>query len=165
MSSRFPTQRNSNPFLLISCNDAQESTTNSLSSGLIVDGKGRHHFSEGEKNAVLCFSFNFRIHLAIFHAASRSYPSCLETDPQILEHWGYADEDHLGKLFRAMVFGLECWRDVTRLWCIEHIGLASICLSFSAKSMNTSAAPYPEIRNPILVYSSIQPLQFWHHTF
>ena len=44
-----------------------------------------------------------------------AFPSLLETDPHILEHWGYADEDHLGKLFQAMVFGLECWRDVTRL--------------------------------------------------
>ena len=45
-----------------------------------------------------------------------AFPSLLETDPQILERWGCADEDHLGKLFHAMVFGLECWRDVTRLW-------------------------------------------------
>ena len=29
-------------------------------------------------------------------------PSLLETDPQISEHWGYADEDHLGKSFQAM---------------------------------------------------------------
>ena len=35
-------------------------------------------------------------------------PSLPETDPQILEHWGYADEDHLGKSFQAMDFGLEC---------------------------------------------------------
>ena len=34
--------------------------------------------------------------------------SLLETDPQILEHWGYADEDHLGKSFQAMGFGPEC---------------------------------------------------------
>ena len=33
--------------------------------------------------------------------------SLLETDPQILEYWGYADEDHLGKSFDAMDFGLE----------------------------------------------------------
>ena len=32
----------------------------------------------------------------------------LETDPQYLEHWGYADEDHLGKSFQAMDSGLEC---------------------------------------------------------
>ena len=25
-----------------------------------------------------------------------------ETDPPILEHWGYADEDQLGKSFQAM---------------------------------------------------------------
>ena len=42
-------------------------------------------------------------------------PSLLETDPQILEHWGYADEDHLGKSFQSMDSGLECWHDVTRL--------------------------------------------------
>ena len=35
-------------------------------------------------------------------------PSLLDTDPQILEHWGCADEDHLGKSFQAMDFGLEC---------------------------------------------------------
>ena len=32
----------------------------------------------------------------------------LGTDPKILEHWGYADEDHFGKSFQAMDFGLEC---------------------------------------------------------
>ena len=35
-------------------------------------------------------------------------PFLLETDPQNLEHWGYADEDHLGKSFQAMDSGLEC---------------------------------------------------------
>ena len=38
-----------------------------------------------------------------------------ETDPQILEHWGYAYEDHLGKSFQAMDSGLECQHDVPRL--------------------------------------------------
>ena len=42
-------------------------------------------------------------------------PSLPETDTQILEHWGYADEDRLGKSFRAMDFGLECQCDVQRL--------------------------------------------------
>ena len=37
-----------------------------------------------------------------------------ETDPQILERWGYADEVHLGKYIRAKDFGLECMRDVRR---------------------------------------------------
>ena len=68
-----------------------ESTTNSLSSGLRADA-GRHQFSEGEKNAVSLFSYNFRIlwpastllhgHIAL---AILSLP---ETDPQILELWG-----------------------------------------------------------------------------
>ena len=62
-------------FLLIMCIDAQ-STANSLSSGLRFDGAGRHQFSEGEKNAVLSFSFNFRMFLASLHAASRAHRSC-----------------------------------------------------------------------------------------
>ena len=41
--------------------------------------------------------------------------SPLEIDPEILERWGYADEVHLGKSFRAKDFGLECQRDVQRL--------------------------------------------------
>ena len=39
-------------FLLITCIDALESTTNSRSSGLRFDGAGKHQFSESEKNAV-----------------------------------------------------------------------------------------------------------------
>ena len=105
-------------FLLIMCIDAPESTTNSLSSGLIVDGEGRHQFSEGEKNVVLCFSFSFRIHLAIFHAASRAYRSCLSVSSWDrssnvgalgLRWWGSP-----GKSLHAMFFGLEGWRDATR---------------------------------------------------
>ena len=38
--------------------------------------------------------------------------SPLETDPQILERWGYADEVHLGKKIRAKDFGLGFWCDV-----------------------------------------------------
>ena len=33
--------------------------------------------------------------------------SPLETDPQILERWGCANEVHLGKYIRAKNFGLE----------------------------------------------------------
>ena len=49
---RFPNSAEFKSFLLIVCIDAPESTTNSLSSGLRVDGAGRLQFSEGEKNAV-----------------------------------------------------------------------------------------------------------------
>ena len=42
-----------------------------------------------------------RGHLAL---ATLSSP---ETDPQILERWGCADEVHLGNFFRARDFGLE----------------------------------------------------------
>ena len=41
-------------------------------------------------------------HLAL---ATLSLP---ENDPQILKHWGYADEVLLGKSFQAMDFCLEC---------------------------------------------------------
>ena len=105
-----PFQQNSSLFLLIICIDAPESTTNSRSSGLRVDA-GRHLFSEGVKNVALFFSFNFNTLLASFHAASRAPCSATlsppETDPQILERWGYADEVHLGKYIRAKDFGLE----------------------------------------------------------
>ena len=43
-------------------------------------------------------------------------PSLPENDPQISKLWSCADEDHLGKSFHAMDFGLECQRDVRRLW-------------------------------------------------
>ena len=103
-------------FLLIMCIDAPESTTNSRSSGFRVDA-GKHLFSEGEKNVALWCSFNFNTLLASFHAASRAPCSChsvssCETDPQILERWGYAHEVHLDKCNRARDFGLEFWYDV-----------------------------------------------------
>ena len=41
-------------------------------------------------------------------------PSLPKTDPQILVCWGCVDEDHVGKSFHAMDFGLECQRDVQR---------------------------------------------------
>ena len=141
-------------------------------------------FSEGEKNAVSFFSFNFSVLFACLPAASRAHRSSLPyTDPQILEHWGYADEDHLGKSFQAMDFGLKCQRDVRRLLWISHVGSVSACLSSSAKSMKTSAAPCPEIRKTTVVYLmskrpkqvslffdaahsfSSWPLHFCHHSF
>ena len=48
-------------FLLITCIDALESTTNSRSSGSRVDA-GRHLFSEGEKNVALFFLLSFWTH-------------------------------------------------------------------------------------------------------
>ena len=72
----FSNSREFKSFLLIMCMDALESTTNYLSSGSRVDGASRHQFSEGEKNAVSCFSFNFKIFLASLNAASRAHRSC-----------------------------------------------------------------------------------------
>ena len=63
-------------FLLVMCIDAPESTTNSRSSGLRFDGAGRHQFSEGDKNAALFFSFNFRLLVASLEDASRAHRSC-----------------------------------------------------------------------------------------
>ena len=98
-------------FLLIMCIDAPESTTISRSSGLRFDA-GRHLFSEGEKNAALLFSFNFR---NVCPTSTLLHGPIALAIPQILEHWDYADEDHLGKSFQAMDFGLECQRDVQGL--------------------------------------------------
>ena len=60
---------------------------------------------------LFCLSpFNFRIFFGqpAWRAHRSAIPSLPETDPQILERWGYAHEVHLGKSFQAMDFGLEC---------------------------------------------------------
>ena len=89
MSSRFPISALLKSFLLIMCIDAPESTTNSLSSGLRVDGAGRHQFSEGEKNAILCFSFYFFWYfgqLPRCFTGTSLLPLCLFLRP-ILKFW------------------------------------------------------------------------------
>ena len=94
--------------------DAPGFSTNSLSSGSILDGERRQHFSEGEKKVDVCFSINFKIFLVSFYAASRTHRSCLsETDPQILERSGCADEVHLGKIILNDGFWslLLAWRN------------------------------------------------------
>ena len=123
----------------------QRLQTTSLSSRLILDGEGRHHFSVGEKKVDWCFSFNFRIFFASFHAASLANALASLSLP----------ETDLGKFYRAMDLGLYCWLGATRLWCIEIIGLVSAWLSSSVKSMKISAAPCLEIHNPIAVSPSI----------
>ena len=42
------------------CMLAPESTTNSLSSGFITDGAGRHHSLEGEKEVAVSFFFELQ---------------------------------------------------------------------------------------------------------
>ena len=61
-----------------------------------------------------------RGHLAL---ATLSPP---ETDPQILERWGYAHEVHVGKYIRAKDFGLECMRDMQQLLWILHVGKTQV---------------------------------------
>ena len=89
-----------------------------------VDGEGKHQFSESEKNVVLCFFFNFKIHLAFFHAASRAYRSCLSVSCwDRCSNFG-ALEDHLGKLFQAMFFWsrMLAWRNTALANWTRRIG-------------------------------------------
>ena len=94
-------------FSLIICIDAPESTTNSRSSRLRFDA-AKHQFSQGEKNVAL-FSFFFSKN---FGQLPRYFEGTLllpllsppETDPQILEHWGCADEVLLGKIIPSEGF-------------------------------------------------------------
>ena len=73
---------------------------------------GRHQLSEGEKNAVsfppLILEHFWPASTLLRGPIALATLSLPETDPQILGHRGYADEDHLGKSFQAMDFGLEC---------------------------------------------------------
>ena len=55
-----------------------------------------------------------RGHLAL---ATLSPP---ETDPQILERWGYADEVHLDKYIRAKDFGLKFFSVTRNSLCEFH---------------------------------------------
>ena len=71
------------------------------------------NFSQSEKNVVFCcflkmFGYFWPASTLLHGHIALAILSLPETDPQILEHWGYADEDHLGKSFQAMDFGLEC---------------------------------------------------------
>ena len=70
------------------------------------------------RRMLLCFSPLILTHFwpasTLLHLALATL-SLPETDPQILERWGYADEVHLGKSFRAKDFGLKCKRDVQQL--------------------------------------------------
>ena len=94
-------------FLLNKCIDAPESTTNSRSSNLRFDA-GRHLFSEGEGILFRVSPLIFWIFLANFLAAFTGtllLPlSPPESDPQILEHWGYAHKDHLGQIYPSEGF-------------------------------------------------------------
>ena len=54
-------------------------------------------------HAPLIFKKTFWPAYTLLHGhIALAIPSLPETDPQISAHWGYADEDHLGKSFQAM---------------------------------------------------------------
>ena len=88
-------------FLLIMCIDAPESTTNSRFSGLRVDAN-KHLFQKVRRILLFGAPLIFSTHCWPASTLLRGHLplatlSPLETDPQILERWGYADEVHLGK--------------------------------------------------------------------
>ena len=64
-------------YLLTMCMLAPVFTTNSLASGFITDGAGRHHSLAGEWNVLFSFSLSLKILLASFHASPRAHRSCL----------------------------------------------------------------------------------------
>ena len=89
-----------------------------------------------------------RGHLAL---ATLYFP---ETDPQFLERWGYADEVHLGKPFRAKDFCLEChaWRTTAFVNFKHRIGCSSVMSELFRKNRWTlRRASCLEIHNPIAV--------------
>ena len=49
--------------------ETPESTTNSLSSGFVEDGAGRHQTAEGDKYVALSFAYSLRIPFPISHAS------------------------------------------------------------------------------------------------
>ena len=63
------------------CMLAPESTTISLSSGLIVDAAGKIHSSVGDKNVAL--SFFFELQDVLGQSARVSFQTLPETYPQI----------------------------------------------------------------------------------
>ena len=73
--------------------------------------------------------------------------SPLETDPQILERWGYADEVDLGK-------NISDRRILISNFSVTCNGFPP-CLGSSVRLTTTSAAPCDEIRNTIVVFSMI----------
>ena len=171
--------------LLLICIDAPESTTNSRSSGLRFDA-GTHLVSEGEKNVALFFSFTFRTLLASIHAASRAHRSCHSVScwdrssnfgALGLRWWGSPGQMYPSEGFWSRMCA---WRATAFVHFTRRIGFRMSELL--VKSMKTSAAPYPGIRTPFVVYlmsctqrvspfyrmthaSSTWPLHFCHHSF
>ena len=75
-----------------------------LSSGLILNGEEKCHCIPP-----LTSIFSLPLSTLLRNPNDLATLSPPETDPQILERWGYADEVHLGKYIRAKDFGLEFW--------------------------------------------------------
>ena len=144
-------------FLLITCIDAPESTTNFRSSGLRVDA-GTHLFSEGEKNVALSCSFNFKHsfgQLPRCFAGTLLLPLCLLLRP-ILKFWSVG-----ATLMRFT------WTNVTeRRILVSNFSVTrnALCEFYTldwlplvcALPEKDSAASCLEIRNPIAVHQMIE---------
>ena len=140
------------------CIDAPVSTTNSLSSGFFY-GWETPVLGRWEKSR-----FVFLLELQdIFGQLPRSFAGTLLLPFRLflrstLKFWrigGHADEDRLDKLLQAIVLSfLECQADVVWLLWIAPVELVSRFLRSSVKWTRISAAPGPEIRNPIVVCPS-----------
>ena len=87
------------------CINAPESTTNSFSSDSIVDGEGRHQVSE---ESPLFLDFFGQPPRCFTGTPLLPFRLFLRPILKFWVRWGCVDEDHLGKSFQAMDFGLEC---------------------------------------------------------
>ena len=101
---------------------------------------------------------------ASFYAASRAFCSC-----HSVSSWDRSSNFgalglpwwvSLGQITRAKDFCLQYQCDLQELSSISHVGLFSACLSSSVRLRSTSAAPCPERRNPIVVFSMECTQQF-----
>ena len=75
-----------------------------------------------------------------------------ETDPQISERWGYADEVHLGKCNRARDFGLEFFGMTCNSLRELHTLDWSLHVSALPENRLRRRHVLNEIRNPIVVH-------------
>ena len=133
------------------CIEAAESTTNVLSSGIVMDGAGRHHTYESEKNAALFFSLSLRFmplprrHCGRVALVSKFPPQiCL----QILEQKDTAHENQCAESHLTMdAFFPRFSRGLMYLMRIARCVVAPRILVPFVKTNWISAAPFSRIRN------------------
>ena len=142
---------------------APESTTNSLSSGFILDAAGTIHSSEGEKNVTFSFSLSLKILLASFHGRiALVFRSLPEVSLQISRRRDCADEETWLVFCSAMdrCF-LGCLFGAAQLLWIVLVEMVPKHLGPSLKSLQILAARRPAIHNPTVLHLSLL-LHFCH---